>query len=206
MNGDKGGRRRLRHICAPRMGMLAAVAGIALLTAACGGGSANPPDSANSRGSATSPRSSASSDPGTSATAGGSSTYNKAVAYAQCMRSHGVPNFPDPLPNGGFGLSPAVTGGTNGQVSPQYQTAERACASLSPVGNQSPQQQRQALNRLLKVSACMRSHGYPTFPDPTFGSDGIFLHIVGFDRSSPQFQAAWQTCQSALGPGAGGGL
>jgi hypothetical protein len=121
------------------------------------------------------------------------------------MRAHGVPNFPDPLPNGGFGLSPAVTGGTNGQVSPQYQTAEKACASLSPVGNLSPQQQRQTLNRLLKVSACMRSHGYPTFPDPTFGSDGIFLHIVGFDRSSPQFQAAFQTCQSALRTGAGGG-
>ena len=204
MNGDTGARRRLRHICAPRIGLLATVAGIALLTAACGG-SANPPGSANQPGSAMSPRSGASSDPGTSATAGGSSTYNKAVAYAQCMRAHGVPNFPDPLPNGGFGLSPAVTGGTNGQVSPQYQTAEKACTSLSPVGNLSPQQQRQTLNRLLKVSACMRSHGYPTFPDPTFGSDGIFLHIVGFDRSSPQFQAAFQTCQSALRTGAGGG-
>ena len=205
MNGDTGGRRRVRHICAPRIGLVATVAGIALLTAACGGGSANPPGSANSRGSATSPRSGASSDPGTSATAGGSSTYNKAVAYAQCMRAHGVPNFPDPLPNGGFGLSPAVTGGTAGQVSPQSQAAERACSALDPVGTLSPQQQRRALSQLLKLSACMRSHGYPTFPDPTLGSDGIVLHIVGFDRSSPQFQAAWQTCQSALHTGVGGG-
>jgi hypothetical protein len=199
MNGDEGGRRRLRQKCAPRMGLLAAVAGIALLTAACGGGSASSP------GSATSPGSRASSDPGTSASAAGSATYNKAVAYAQCMRAHGVPNFPDPLPNGGFGLSPAVTGGTDGQVSPQYQSAEKACSALDPIGNLSPQQQRQALSQLLKLSACMRSHGYPTFPDPTFGSNGIVLHIVGFDRNSPQFQAAWQTCQSVLRTRAGGG-
>ena len=199
MNGDKGGRRRLRQICAPRMGLLASVAGVALLTAACNGGSANSP------GSGTSSSSSASSGPGTSATAGGSTTYNQAVAYAQCMRAHGIPKFPDPLPNGGFGLSPAVTGGTNGQVSPQYQTAEKACASLDPVGNLSPQRQRQALSQLLKLSACMRSHGYPSFPEPTFGSEGIVLHIVGFDRSSPQFQASWQTCQSLLRTGVGGG-
>jgi hypothetical protein len=197
MNGDTGGRRKLRQTWPAHAGLLAAVAGLALLTAACGG-------PANSPGSAASPRSSSSSDPGTSATTGGSSTYDKAVAYAQCMRAHGVPNFPDPLPDGGFGLSPAVTGGTNGQVSPQYQAAELACASLSPVGTMSPQRQRQALNQLLKLSACMRSHGYPTFPDPTFGSDGIILHIVGFDRSSPRFQAAWQTCQSLVHAGTGG--
>jgi len=199
MNSHIGGLRRRRQICGPPIGRLATVAGIALLTAACGGGSASSP------GSATSPGSRASSDPGTSASAAGSATYNKAVAYAQCMRAHGVPNFPDPLPNGGFGLSPAVTGGTDGQVSPQYQAAEKACSALDPIGNLSPQQQRQALSQLLKLSACMRLHGYPTFPDPTFGSNGIVLHIVGFDRNSPQFQAAWQTCQSVLRTRAGGG-
>jgi hypothetical protein len=181
------------------MGLLATVVGIALLTAACNGGSANSP------GPGASSSSSASSGPGTSATAGRSTAYNQAIAYAQCMRAHGIPNFPDPLPNGGFGLSPAVTGGTNGQVSPQYQTAEKACSSLDPVGNLSPQRQRQALSQLLKLSACMRSHGYPRFPDPTIGSEGIVLHIVGFDRSSSQFQAAWQTCQSLLRTGVGGG-
>ena len=204
MNGDTSGRRRLRRIWSPCTGLLAIVAGIALLTAACSGGSANSPGSSASSVPSASSTSGASSDPGTSVTAGGSSTYQKAVGYAQCMRAHGVPNFPDPLPNGGFGLSPGVTGGVGGQVSPQYQAAEQACASLSPVGNLSPQQQRQDLNQLLKLSACMRSHGYPTFPDPTFGSDGIYLHIVGFNRSSPQFQAAWRTCQSSLHIGAGG--
>lgn len=115
------------------------------------------------------------------------------------MREHGVPNFPDPLPNGGFGLSPSITGGIGGQVSPQYQAAENSCASLSPVGVLSPQQQQHALSQLLKLTACMRSHGYKNFPDPTFGSQGITLHIVGFDRSSPQFQNAWNTCLKQIG-------
>jgi hypothetical protein len=123
MNGNAGGCK----------GLLVVVAGVALLTAACSGASANPPSSdSSSPGTTASAASSAAADPGTSGTTGGSSTYQKAVAYAHCMRQHGVPNFPDPLPNGGFGLDPSVTGGTNGQVSPQYQAAESACASLSP--------------------------------------------------------------------------
>jgi hypothetical protein len=117
------------------------------------------------------------------------------------MRQHDVPNFPDPLPNGGFELGPAVTGGINGQVSPQYQGAENACASLNPVGVLSPQQQQHALSQLLKVSACMRSHGFTKFPDPVYGSAGIELHIVGFDRNSPQFQSAWRTCTAQTGAG-----
>lgn len=201
MNDDSGGRPRLRRIRPLGTGLLAILAGTALLTAACSG---TPATSLSSAGSSISSSSSASSRPGSSAVAGGSTTYKKAVAYAQCMRAHGVPNFPDPLPNGGFGLSPSVTGGVGGQVSPQYQAAENACASLSPVGNLSPHQQRQALSQLLRFSACMRSHGYPSFPDPTFRSDGIVLHIVGFDRSSPQFQAAMRTCLTVLHIGTGG--
>lgn len=189
MNGDRGGRRGMARIRSPRMGLMAFVVGVALLTGACSGGSAN------SRGVRTSSSPSISSDSATSAATGRSSTYQKGVAYARCMRAHGVPNFPDPLPNGGFALSPDVTGGTHGQVSPQYQAAEKACASLYPLGVQSPQRQQQALHRLLKVTACMRSHGLKNFPDPTFNSDGIMLNIRGFDRHSPQFQAAWRACQ-----------
>jgi hypothetical protein len=205
---DDSGCRGLRRIRPPRMGLLAIVASIALLTAACSGGSASSPgstDPGTSSTSITSATSSASADSGASAAASGSSTYQRAVAYAQCMREHGVPNFPDPLPNGGFGLDPSVTGGTNGQVSPQYQAAENACAHLSPVGVLSPQQQQHALNQLLKLSACMRSHGLKNFPDPTFSSEGIVLHIIGFDRNSPQFQNAWRACQSQIGAGGSSG-
>jgi hypothetical protein len=195
----------LRRILSPRVGLLVSATGVALLTAACSSVSANSTDAGTSPSSITSATSSPSASSGTPSTSAGSSTYQKAVAYAQCMRQHGVPNFPDPLPNGGFGLSSSVTGGTNGQVSPQYQAATNDCASLNPTGSVSPQRQDKALSQLLKVSACMRSHGYKNFPDPTFSNEGIVLHVVGFDRNSPQFQSAWQTCQTQAGIGSAQG-
>jgi hypothetical protein len=112
------------------------------------------------------------------------------------MRQHGVPNFPDPMPNGGFGLNSSVTGGVGGDFSPQYLAAVKACISLLPSGSPSAQQQEKTLSKLLKVSVCMRSHGYKNFPDPTVSTQGIMLNMVGFDRTSPQFESALQTYET----------
>jgi hypothetical protein len=210
MNEGTGGRRTLPRIRPPRTGLLVFLAGVAVVTAACSAASANSPVSASSETSFVSSAPSASggsASSGTSAPSGGSSAYQQGVAYAQCMRAHDVPNFPDPLPNGGFELSPEVTGGTGGQVSPTYEAAEQACASLNPTGTLTFQKAEQDLNRLLKFAACMRSHGEPKFPDPVYNSTGVTLHIVGLDRNSPQFQDAWRTCMSLvpLASGAEGG-
>lgn len=192
-----------RRILSPRVGLLVGAASVAVLTAACSSVSTTSTTSTSAGTTSTagtSATSSTSTSSGTSSTAVGSTTYQKSVAYAACMRQHGVPNFPDPLPNGGFEISTDVTGGSNGQVSPQYAAAVNACSSLLPSGSPSAQQQQQkVLSQLLKVSACMRTHGFPTFPDPTVSNEGVYLHIVGFDRSSPQFQSAWQTCQTQVG-------
>jgi hypothetical protein len=51
---------------------------------------------------------------------------------AQCMRSHGVPNFPDPTEsNGGQAIGFHVSG--IDPNSPQFQAAQKACRSLSPL-------------------------------------------------------------------------
>jgi hypothetical protein len=42
------------------------------------------------------------------------------LAFASCMRSHGIKDFPDPLPGGGFDLP----GDTS---SPRFEAAENAC-------------------------------------------------------------------------------
>jgi hypothetical protein len=57
---------------------------------------------------------------------------NAALQFANCMRSHGVPNFPDPQANGGF----LVKGGAEGvnPNSPQFQSAMQSCRSLLPGG------------------------------------------------------------------------
>jgi subtilase family serine protease len=65
-----------------RAGVLAVGAAVAVL-AACGG-------SASSSGGSAS---------------AGSATYRMDLAFAKCMQTHGVPNFPDPNPSGAIGIS-----------------------------------------------------------------------------------------------------
>ena len=51
-----------------------------------------------------------------------------ALKYATCMRSHGVPNFPDPNGQGVIQINNAT--GVLEQSSPAFQKAEAACKSL----------------------------------------------------------------------------
>ena len=52
-----------------------------------------------------------------------------ALTYAACIRSHGVPNFPDPKLHAGGGIEMGEA--TN---SPQFKTAQKACRHLLPGG------------------------------------------------------------------------
>ena len=55
----------------------------------------------------------------------------QALKFAQCMRSHGVPKFPDPKAGG------QMTLGTKAGVdpnTPQFQAAQKACQKLVPGG------------------------------------------------------------------------
>jgi hypothetical protein len=160
-----------------RAGLLAvAVAGLALLAAACGG----------SGPSAGSPA------------AAGPTAYQNALAYAHCMRSHGEPGFPDPGRQGNFlNLGPVNI------HSPQYLSANKACGSLLPSYQVSAAQRRQDLSKALKFSACMRAHGIPSYPDPVELANGN-LEVGGAPGpgSSPQVQAAAQACRQ-FEPGGG---
>jgi hypothetical protein len=57
---------------------------------------------------------------------------------------------------------------------------------------------------MLKYAACMRSHGVPSFPDPTFSGGRVNLRLSPGISSSPQFKSAQQACQ-AQGPQGFGG-
>jgi len=151
-----------------RAAALGVVAAFAAVATACGGGSA--PSSA--------------SPP----------SFAQELALAQCMRSHGMPGFPDPSPSGGFSLSPATLD------SSQLPAAYGACRHLLPGGGpslgqvqqQAQQNQQKALLLEVKLARCMRSHGVPGFPDPT--SSGLNLNGSSVDPQSPQFQAAMKAC------------
>jgi hypothetical protein len=57
------------------------------------------------------------------------------LKFAQCMRSHGVPKFPDPTvsPNGGGKLTIAPSSGIDPK-SRQFQAAQKACRKFTPGG------------------------------------------------------------------------
>ena len=121
------------------------------------------------------------------------------LAYSQCMRAHGVPDFPDPV---GDSLTINASGGSDlSPDSPLFAAAEKVCKSLEPTnhgGHASAKDQANAL----KYAACMRSHGVPDFPDPVFKDGGIQQQVNG-DPNAPQFKAADKACAQyqPIGPG-----
>jgi hypothetical protein len=133
--------------------------------------------------------------------AAGQTPLAEAVAYARCMRSHGVPNWPDPVrtPHGGYGFR---TRGIDPQ-SAAFQGAQDACNALAPEGWSTGQQLSPAQQQAwLKWATCIRSHGVPNFPDPTFPGGGA-VATSGAPSSSPQLQSAMDACKSHM-PSAGG--
>jgi len=193
MNNKAGGNRSLR-----RGGALAVAAAVAVLTAGCGvhisfGGGGSAPSSASAP------------------------NYAQELDLAQCMRSHGEPDFPDPSTSGGYTLTNgSITGAGGSSIdidSSQAQAAYGDCRHLLPGApsisqleqdvQQEQQRQAQALPFLLKYSQCMRSHGVPNFPDLGQGDQSPAPGPgPAINPNSPQFQAASAACQHLLPPGA----
>jgi hypothetical protein len=150
------------------------------------------------------------SSQGGGAPTSGSSKAEDVTRFSACMRSHGVPNFPDPkASSGGMNLTIGPRSGID-PSSPQFQAAQKTCQKLLPNGGKAnPADQAKAQAQMLKFSACMRAHGLPDFPDPKISGGGIQLSIgKGLNPNSPVFKAAQKACQSVMpGPknGAGGG-
>jgi hypothetical protein len=153
--------------------------------------------------------------------AAGSANSSSAVGYSACMRSRGVPNFPDPDSSGEL---PKADAGHLGVSSSQLQAAQRDCQHLLPgnggaINADSIQQcmltddcpqslVQQVRSEELRFARCMRSHGVPNWPDPIIDSQGrpvfaISISKDGFDPYSPQIWAKGNEC-SHLMPGVPG--
>jgi len=161
-----------------------AVAAFSLLAAGCGGGGS--PGVANV----------ASSTPATTTT-----TQIGMVGYSSCMRSHGVPTFPDPDSSGGIPKPQVVAAATSNPN--KFQAAAAACENLLPNGSLAPpqtaEQQRTQLADKLSFASCVRSHGVSRFPDPT-AQGQLTVEIVqaqGIDLHSPAVLHAVQVCLPA---------
>jgi hypothetical protein len=129
--------------------------------------------------------------------------YQKDLAYAQCMRSHGQPSWPDPNSQGNFVFDNSST--PLDTSSPQYISANDACQKLLPNGRMglTSAELQKVMSKALKFAACMRSHGIANWPDPVQKDGGVFFSATGINLSSPQVQAARQACRP-FEPGGGG--
>ena len=136
---------------------------------------------------------------GDTGTGSQSSGVSAGVKFANCMRAHGVPNFPDPGPSREIPI----------MRSPAFQSAQQSCQHLLGGGLGSGAPSAQARAQLLEISQCMRGHGVSEFPDPRaapppstltgysliLGMGGYILAIPSsIDPSSPGFKRAATAC------------
>lgn len=140
------------------------------------------------------------SSPGSNAA--GSSVTAEMVSFSKCMRAHGVPGFPDPAAvanpeENSIGGIPIPS--TINPSSPAFEKAQSACQSLlsarlSRQGKPSISAGRKA--SLIALSQCMRTHGVPAYPDPTFPTSGGISIVIGpgVNLQSPAFREAQATC------------
>jgi hypothetical protein len=189
MNDDDGSgpRDRTGRTARRRAGALTAVvAGVTLLAAACGGSSAE-----------------------TNTFAPGA-TYAQALAFAKCMRSNGVPQFPAPDRQGNFNNAQIEALENNNS---QADDAIHQCRSVLPnAGTGLTVEQIQAiqqtnLRNAVKAAHCMRAHGITGFPDPdgSTQASGINWQPVmsaiqsgSLSLGTPSYEAAFMACNGKL--------
>ena len=149
-----------------------------------------------------------SSDPTSTSRLTGQSKLAGAFAFARCMRSHGVSDFPDPKATGNrieiLGANSGINVG-----SPAFQSAQTSCKHLLPgggPGSAHPSAQDKA--QMFRLSQCMRQHGMTGFPDPTLtppsnpadysgvlDRNGVVIAIPrSIDTRSPAFKQAATAC------------
>lgn len=160
---------------------IAAVAALSLLATGCGsGGSAGVASVASSTTTAT-------------------PTLSGPLAYTHCMRVHGVPSFPEPDSSGGIPKSHVIAAR---EANPsRFDAANNACSHLVPNGLGPPPTQITAADQAdyLKAAACMRRHGFPNFPDPTFPNNSVRFNVPStINKNSPLAVRAVTKCRKLI--------
>lgn len=119
------------------------------------------------------------------------------VRFAQCMRDHGVREFPDPDASGELTIDGIVNGSSLDPSAPAWKQAIGACKDLQPAGFTGHRRSAAEQTSALEFARCIRDHGVEDFPDPT--ADGPLVdtrRIPSTDRNGGMsiLNAAMQTC------------
>jgi hypothetical protein len=153
-----------------------------------------------------------SSAPAVSSTAGGSggsgnitAAAQKGVKFSDCMRSNGVPTFPDPNASGKLTIDEVANGTSLDTSSPTFTQALDACNSLEPAGFEGGTRSTQQQSAALQFAQCIRANGVSDFPDPAADQPLVDTNRIPSASTSSGMSilnAAMQKC-SDLGAAAG---
>jgi hypothetical protein len=134
------------------------------------------------------------------------SPFSHALAFVNCMRTHGEPDMPDPVVQGRSVHLTIHPGDGVDPHSAQFAAAVKACKHLASPGKGgapggsaiTPAEQAD----YLKAVACMRSHGYPAFPEPVFSGNSVsFNTTTPIDTKTSQYERALASCDKLIPAG-----
>jgi hypothetical protein len=129
----------------------------------------------------------------------GATNLSQGVRFAQCMRSNGVTNFPDPDSSGQLTIDAIANGSGIDTNSPAFEQALSACKGLEPAGFTGTTRSARQQEAALKFAQCVRSNGVPDFPDPTADSPLIDTNRIpsaNTPAGMSALHAAMQECRS----------
>ncbi len=124
----------------------------------------------------------------------------KAVKFAECMRSNGVSQFPDPGASGSFTIDGVVNGSSLDPSSPAFKQAIGVCRDLEPAGFTGGKRSAQQTQGALEFAQCIRDNGVKDFPDPANGQPLVDTNRIP-SAATPSgmsiLNAAMQKCRDA---------
>jgi hypothetical protein len=183
---------------------LAALATVALIGAGCSNDSAENGNTGTGTASSASSSGTTSSASSTGTTSSGAkkklTARDKAVKFAECIRAHGVTDFPDPNEKNQFDYGVSVTPAV-------WNKATTACKDLQPPGTLSSRRTPKQQSASLRFAQCIRDNGVKDFPDPVNGEPLVNTYKIPSSNKPGGMtilNAAVQKCRNALGEAAGG--
>ncbi len=182
---------------------LAVLATVALIGAGCSNGSAE--NGSTGTGTGTASRSGTTRSTGSTGTTGSGAdkkltARDKAVKFAECIRAHGVSDFPDPNDKNQFEYGVSVTPAV-------WTKATTACKDLQPPGTLSGKRTPKQQSAALRFAQCIRDNGVKDFPDPVNGEPLVNTYKIPSSNKPGGMailNAAMRKCGNVLGSAAGG--
>ena len=133
-------------------------------------------------------------------------TRGKAVQFAECMRTNGVREFPDPDASGELTIDGVLNGSSLDPGAPAWKEAIRACKDLQPPGFTGHEWNAEEQENALEFARCIRENGVKDFPDPVNGEPLVDTRRIPSSAEPGGMSilnAAMQTCRGFMAEAVG---